>query len=161
MLLELATQAPERIGRAALVVPAGIAATPLGGMLRLTAGYLRYRLRPGDAASRATLRVLTGGAEPDELMVRATSLAFGGTELDTRVGVPATPERLASLAAPVLVLAGARDPMFPARRVLPRARVLFPSLAGTGTLAGAHLQDAEGIRAIAAHLEPFLLGGTR
>ena len=156
--LELAALAPDRIGRAALVVPSGIAATPLGGMLRLTAGYLRYRLRPGDAASRATLRVLTGGAEPDDLMVRATSLAFGGTELETRVAAPATPERLAALAAPVLVVAGDRDPMFPARRVLPRARVLFPNLAGAVTLPGGHLQDADGVRAIAAHLEPFLLG---
>ena len=158
VFLELASFAPERIARAALVVPSGIVATPIGTMLRLTAGYLRYRLRPSDAAARATLRVLTGGPEPDPLMVRATELAFSGTELETRTAPPATPERLAGLDAPVLVLAGERDPMFPAGRVLERVPVLFPNLAAAEALPGAHLQGPDGLRRLGERLGPFLTG---
>ncbi len=157
--LELAAHDPARIGRAALVVPSGIVGTPLGGMLRLTAGYLRYRVRPGDAAARSTLRVLTGGAEPDPLMVRATELSFSGTKLETRMAAPATREQVAGLAGPVLVLAGERDPMFPASRVLPRAREVFPTLVAAEALPSAHLQDAASIRVLGERLRPFLSGG--
>ena len=159
--LELAAFAPERVARAALVVPSGIVGTPIGGMLRLTAGYLSYRLRPSDGTARATLRVLTGGPEPDPLMVRATALAFGGTELETRTAPPAVPERLAGLTAPVLVLAGEHDPMFPARRVLERAPAIFPNLVAAEAIPGAHLQDADGVRRLGDRLAPFLLGGDR
>jgi pimeloyl-ACP methyl ester carboxylesterase len=158
--LELAELAPERIGRAALVVPSGIVATPLPAMLRLTAGYLGYRLRPGDERSRRTLRRLTGGGDPDPHMVRATSLSFGGTALESSMPPLATPARVAGLRAPMLVLAGARDPLFPARLVLPRARELFPTLVEAVTLPGAHLAGPDDIRVLAQHLEPFLLGGS-
>lgn len=157
--LELAARAPHRIDRAALVVPSGIVGTPIGGMLKLTAGYFGYRLRPGDARSRSALRVLTGGSEPDPLMVRATSLSFGGTRLETSMPPLATPERLAGLEAPVLVLAGAHDPLFPARLVLPRAKALFRNLAGAVELPGAHLPGPEDLRVLAANLGPFLLDG--
>lgn len=154
----LAALAPERIARAALIVPSGIVGPPIRGMLQLTAGYLAYRLRPGDARSRASLRVLTGGRDPDELMVRATSLSFGGTELETSMPPLATPERLSRLTAPVLVLAGARDPLFPARLVLPRARELFPALAGAVELPGAHLPGPRDLELLCEHLGPFLTG---
>ncbi len=157
--LELAALAPTRIARAALVVPSGIVGTPIGGMLKLTAGYFGYRLRPGDARSRSALRVLTGGPEADPLMVRATSLSFGGTKLETSMPPLATPERMAGLEAPVLVLAGAHDPLFPARLVLPRARELFPNLADTVELPGAHLPGPADLRVLAERLGPFLLGG--
>ena len=157
--LELAAHDPTRIGRAALVVPSGIVGTSLGGMLRLTAGYLRYRIRPGDAAARSTLMVLTGGTDPDPLMVRATALAFGGTKLETRMATPVTREQVAGLTAPVLVLAGERDPMFPARRVLPKAREVFGTLVAADALPSAHLQDETSVIHLAGKLEPFLLDG--
>ena len=157
-LLELVAAAPERIARAALVVPSGIVGTPIAGMLRLTAGYAAYRLRPGDARSRAALLTLTGGREPDPHIVRATSLSFGGTRLETAMPPLATPERVSGLRGPVLVLAGARDPLFPARLVLPRARALFPTLVGAVELPGAHLPGPEDLVLLAQHLEPFLLG---
>ncbi|MEW6225643.1 MAG: alpha/beta fold hydrolase [Chloroflexota bacterium] len=159
-LLELVALAPERIRRAALVVPSGMVATPLRATLLLAAGYFAYRLRPGDGRSRSTLRILTGGREPDELMVRATSLSFGGTELETSMPPLATSDRVAGLRAPVLVLAGARDPLFPAARVLPRARELFPTLVAAETLPGAHLPGPEDLRLLAAHLGRFLLPDT-
>lgn len=160
-LLELAALAPSRIERAALVVPSGIVGTPVAAVLRLTVGYLAYRLRPGDDRSRATLRLLTGGREPDDLTVRSTSLSFGGTALETSMPPLVTPVGVAGLAAPVLVLAGSRDPMFPARLVLPRARAVFPNLVGAVELPGAHLQGPDDLPVLAGHLGPFLLGGNQ
>lgn len=157
--LELAASSPNRIGRSALVVPSGIVGTPLPAMLKLTAGYLGYRIRPGDGRSRSTLRLLTGGREPEPLMVRATSLSFGGTALETSMPPLATPDRLADLRAPMIVLAGAHDPLFPARLVLPRARELFPTLVEAVTLPGAHLAGPDDVRVLARHLEPFLVEG--
>jgi pimeloyl-ACP methyl ester carboxylesterase len=158
--LELAARAPERIGRAALVVPSGIVGTPLRGMLRLTLGYLAFRLRPGDARSRATLRVLTGGRDPDPLLVRSTSLSFSGTALETSMPRLATRERLTGLSAPVVVLAGASDPLFPARLVLPRARAVFPNLVDAVELPGAHLPSPADLRILSDRLMPFLAGSS-
>ena len=98
ILLRLAAHRPARIGRAALVVPAGIADVPLGSMLALAAGYVSFLAirRPG--LVEATVKRLAG-PNPDPLVVESTELAFRGTRLDTEMPRNATVEELAGLAA--------------------------------------------------------------
>ena len=143
VFLRLAALAPERIDRAVLVVPAGIASIPVRSMLALAGGYLAYRALRRPALVEATVRRLAG-PHPDPLMVESTALAFAGTALDTEMPRLATPEEMRNLTAPVLVLAAERDPLFPPDRVLPRARELFQNVVATETLSGCHhiLDDA-------------------
>ena len=63
VLLRLAAAHPERIDRAVLVVPAGIADVPLGSMLKLAAGYLSYRAVARRSIVVSTVRP-TDGTEP-------------------------------------------------------------------------------------------------
>ena len=123
ILLRLAAHRPARIGRAAIVVPAGIADVPLGSMLALAAGYVSFLAirRPG--LVEATVRRLAG-PNPDPLVVESTELAFRGTRLDTEMPRNATVEELAGLAAP------GHGP----RR---RARSALPSRAGPASRARA------------------------
>ena len=93
VVLRLAALAPERIGRAILVVPAGIADVPLGSMLSLAAGYLGYRAIARRSFVESTVRRLSGG-DPDPLFVESTALAFRGTALDTEMPRNATTEEL-------------------------------------------------------------------
>lgn len=56
-----------------------------------------------------------------------------------------------------LVLAGERDPLFPPARVLPRARVLFPTLAAAEVIPGAgHILGADGVGVLGRRLDAFL-----
>jgi pimeloyl-ACP methyl ester carboxylesterase len=159
VLLRLAAAHPERIDRAVLVVPAGIADVPLGSMLKLAAGYLSYRAIPRRSIVAATVRQLTG-PDPDPLMVESTALAFRGTQLDTEMPRNATADELRGLSAPVMVFAGERDPLFRPARILPRARELFPSLVAAETLTGcAHILSETCSAALCARIGPFLVGG--
>ena len=159
VLLRLAAARPDRIDRAVFIVPAGIADVPVPSMLKLAAGYLGYRVVARPSVVEATVRLLAG-PDPDPLMVESTALAFRGTELDTEMPRNATPEELAGLSAPVMVIVGARDPMFRPERILPRARELFPNLASTHTLDGcAHILSPACAGALCDRIGPFLAEG--
>jgi pimeloyl-ACP methyl ester carboxylesterase len=159
VLLRLAAEHPERIDRAVLVVPAGIADVPLGSMLKLAAGYLSYRAVARRSIVISTVRQLTG-PNPDPLMVESTALAFRGTQLDTEMPRNATAEELRGLTAPVMVFAGEHDPLFPPARVLPRARELFRNLVAAETLTGcAHILDPTCATALCGRIQPFLVKG--
>jgi len=156
ILLRLAAHRPERIGRAALVVPAGIADVPLGSMLTLAAGYVSFLALRRPGLVEATVRRLAG-PNPDPLVLESTELAFRGTRLDTEMPRNATVEELAGLAAPVLVLAGEHDPLFPPERILPRSRELFSNLVGAEMLVGCrHIFDDPCAAAMAARIRPVL-----
>lgn len=160
VVLRLAALAPGRVGRAVLVVPAGIADVPLGSMLFLAAGYLGYRALPRRAFVESSVRRLSGG-DPDPLFVESTALAFGGTALDTEMPRNATPDELRDLTAPVMVIAGEHDPMFRPERVLPRVKALFPNLVAAETLPGcAHILTPACAEALSARIEAFLDGRT-
>ena len=158
VVLRLAALAPDRIGRAALVVPAGIADVPVGSMLSLAAGYLGYRAVRRRGLVESTVRRLSGG-EPDPLFVESTALAFRGTALDTEMPRNATPEELRGLTAPVMVITGEHDPLFRPDRVLPRATAIFPNLVAADTLPDcAHILGPECADRLAARIGPFLEG---
>jgi pimeloyl-ACP methyl ester carboxylesterase len=71
--------------------------------------------------------------------------------------VEATVEELAGLGAPVVVLAGEHDPLFPPARILPRARELFPNLVGAETLVGCrHILDDTCAAVMAERIRPLL-----
>ena len=158
VVLRLAGLAPERIDRAVLVVPAGIADVPLGSMLSLAAGYLGYRAIRRDAFVESTVRRLSGG-DPDPLFVESTALAFRNTALDTEMPRNATADELRGLRAPVMVIAGEHDPLFRPDRILPRATAIFPNLVGAETLPGcAHILGPGCADKLAARIGPFLSG---
>ena len=91
--------------------------------------------------------------------MESTELAFRGTRLDTEMPRKATVEELAGLVAPVMVLAGEHDPLFPPARVLPRARELFPNLVGAETLVGCrHILDDACASVMAERIRPLLAG---
>ena len=156
VFLRLAALAPDRIDRAVLVVPAGLTEVPLRSMLSLAAGYLGYQFAGRRGLVEATVRQLAG-PNPDPLMVESTALAFRGTALDTEMPRLVAPDELRGLTAPVIVIAGERDPLFPPVRVLPRAREVFANLAAAETLPGcAHILSTACATALCDRIRPFL-----
>lgn len=155
VLLRLAELAPERISRAALVVPSGIVNSPVPAMLRLAASYGLYRLRPSRARAASVTSLLAHG-RADDLMVESVERSFGGTKLETEMPRLARAEDLAAFRGPVIVIAGEHDPLFPPDRVLPAARSLFPNLEAASVLTGSgHIPSPEAAARLSARLIMF------
>jgi pimeloyl-ACP methyl ester carboxylesterase len=131
--------APERASRAALVSPAGIAASPfLRMLLEVGPPTLLYRLRPTEERlRRAAMALFTEPGDPAFIpAVQQLGAALRHLRLDADLPRRATEEELAGFGGPVAVFASEEDALFPARAVLPRAREIFPNLALAESLEG-------------------------
>jgi pimeloyl-ACP methyl ester carboxylesterase len=124
--------APERVSRAVLVSPAGIAAGPFLRMLVEIGGpTLLYCLRPTEERlKRAAMPLFTEPEDPAfGPAVRQLGAALRHLRLDADLPRTATEEELRGFGGPVAVFASEEDALFPARAVLPRAKEIFPNLA--------------------------------
>jgi pimeloyl-ACP methyl ester carboxylesterase len=154
--------APERISRAALVSPAGIAAGPF---LRILAEIgpptLLYRLHPTEERLRRAARLLF--TEPEDpafgAAVRQLGAALRHLRLDADLPRTATEEELAGFGGPVAVFASEEDALFPARAVLPRAREIFPNLALAEVLEGCRHVPSKAVLSRVNERILALLGG--
>ena len=129
--------APERVSRAALVSPSGIAAGPLRRMLAEVAlPMLLYRLRPTRERLLRAARPILTEPEEDDLAVRQLGAVYRHVRLDAGLPRIATRKELEGFGGPVAVFAAEEDVFFPAGAVLARAREVFPNLVHAECLSG-------------------------
>lgn len=154
--------APERVSRAALISPAGIAAGSIPQMLASVAlPMLLYRLRPTEERLlRAARPLLT---EPEDLAfgpaVRQLGAVYRHLRLDAGLPRMATKEELGDFGGQVAVFASEKDAFFPARAVLLRAREIFPNLALAELLEGCrHIPSKAGLGRVNERVLAFLAG---
>jgi pimeloyl-ACP methyl ester carboxylesterase len=154
--------APERVCRAALVSPAGIAASPLLRMLlEIGPPTLLYRLRPTEERlKRAAMPLFTEPEDPAfASAVRQLGTALRHLRLDADLPRTATEEELRGFGGPVGVFASEEDALFPARAVLPRAREIFPNLALVEPLEGCrHVPSMAVLGRVNERILAFLAG---
>jgi pimeloyl-ACP methyl ester carboxylesterase len=154
--------APERVSRAALVSPAGIAAGPVLRMLvGVAVPMVLYRLRPTEEhLLRAARSLLT---EPEDPYfgpaVRQLGAVFRHLRLDAGLPRMATEDELGGFGGPVAVFASEEDAFFPARVVLPRAREVFPNLALAESLEGCcHIPSKASLGRMSERVLAFFAG---
>jgi pimeloyl-ACP methyl ester carboxylesterase len=154
--------APERVCRAALVSPAGIASDPFWRILvEIGIPTLLYRLRPTEERlRRAAMRLYTEPEDPTFTpAVRQLGAALRHLRLDADLPRTATEEELRGFWGPVAVFASEGDVFFPARVVLPRAREIVPNLALTEILEGCrHVPSKEALALVNERILAFLAG---
>jgi pimeloyl-ACP methyl ester carboxylesterase len=154
--------APERVSRAALISPAGIAAGRIPQMLASVAlPMLLYRLRPTEERLlRAARPLLTEPEDPAfDPAVRQLGAVYQYLRLDAGLPRMATKEELEDFLGPVAVFASEKDAFFPARAVLPRAREIFPNLALAELLKGCrHIPSKAGLGRVNERVLTFLAG---
>ena len=154
--------APERVSKAALVVPSGIVAVRASRMLgEVAATLLLYRLRPThERLLRAARPILTEPEDPAfGLAVRQIGAAYRHLRLDAGLPRRASKEELANFRGPVAVYASEEDAFFPARAVLPRAREIFPNLALAESLGGCrHVPSKAALGRVNERVLAFLAG---
>lgn len=132
--IRLAVHAPERIEKLALLVPAGLVnGHAWAGMSKLMWPMMMWRMFRSEARFKKFASNLLTTLDDDWLPYLHD--AFRSFNMDMRVPKLATPEELARLTAPVLVIAGDQDYSFPGDKAIPRAKQLFPTLVATELVA--------------------------
>lgn len=157
IILRTAACAPERVSRAVLLVPSGIANGPLWGMIsEILLPMLLYRVTGRqDLLLRAIGPMFT--EEPEDDVVELCGAVFRNVKLETRMPKDASPEELANFTAPTLLIAAEDDIFFPAHRVVPRTREIIPNLVAAETLPGSgHYPSREGLEFINQRILEFL-----
>ncbi|WP_435124036.1 alpha/beta fold hydrolase [Halobaculum sp. D14] len=134
IILRTAALAPERIERAALVVPAGFGIGPLLPMLKVGLPAILYRFLGSDWLLDLVLSEMVTQAEADPVVRETIAASLRHVELE-REFPEADAAELEAFTAPVAVFAAENDPFFPPDAIIPRARDRVPDLTETEVLA--------------------------
>lgn len=127
VLVKAMCEAPEKIEKAALYVPAGLHNAPAVKSIAMLAPMLAYWATHQEKWLKKALMpmaVSAEGIDPDTFETAKRSIE--GAKV--KMGMPSNAKAAAlrKCTMPVLVMAGEKDCLFPARGVLPRAKKLLP-----------------------------------
>ncbi|MCK5346013.1 MAG: alpha/beta hydrolase, partial [Candidatus Heimdallarchaeota archaeon] len=134
--IRLATVAPKKINKLSLFVPSGIAKGSKKDQLKLMIPYFRYKLRPTDQNLMKLCSTLM--TRFDEQRVELLQAIFTHMNINPVMPRPAHTGELDNFLAPTLIMAAKNDILFPAARVIPRAKEIFPNLIYTEIIEGLH-----------------------
>lgn len=128
IILRTAAFAPERISKAVLFVPSGIATGSISRMIiKIFIPMFMYQLFPTDKRLLKAVSPLFSG-DVDEIAVEVTGAVYLHYKLETKMPRLTSEEELKNYNAPTLVLAGEKDIFFPAEKIIPRAKEIIPNL---------------------------------
>jgi pimeloyl-ACP methyl ester carboxylesterase len=137
ILLRTAAYAPERISQAVLLIPSGIVSIPTSTMLfDLLVPLVLYRLAPNRDRLLRVLRPMFLNEPIPEEVIEITEAVFRHVHIEPEMPRNVTGEEMARFTAPILVLAGEKDRLFPAQQVIARARQVFPNLVAADIIPG-------------------------
>jgi len=136
IILRTAAFAPERISKAVLFVPSGIATGSISRTIfKIFIPMLMYQLFPTDKRLLKAVSPMFSGAV-DEFTVEVTGAVYLHYKHETKMPRLTTEEELKNYTAPTLVLAGEKDIFFPAEKIIPRAKEIIPNLIAAECLKG-------------------------
>jgi len=128
VLAKLMCNAPEKVEKSVLIVPSGINnAFPIS-TVKMMMPLLKYKLTKNEKYIKETALFM---ALKEEILDKDTldMLKDSLDHVKTKVGMPSNVnERLMQQCkAPTLIMAGEKDCLFPAKKVLPRAKRIIPN----------------------------------
>lgn len=155
IVLRTAAVAPNRIDRAALVVPAGFGTGSLVSMMRIGLPAMCYRFIPRERLLNFTLDEIVTESNPDPVVRDTIAASFRYVHLE-REFPSATATELAGFSAPVAVFAGENDPFFPPEKIVPHSTELLPTLRKTVILSNEkHIVSQTAQRRITEKIRQF------
>ena len=135
IVLRAAAVAPERIDRAALVVPAGFGTGSLVSMMRVGLPAILYRFLGFEWLLVRVLTSMVTQPDPDPVVRETIAASLRHVKLE-REFPGATADELGGFTAPVTLFVAENDPFFPPDAIVPRARFRLPNLSKTVILDG-------------------------
>ena len=135
ILLNLAAYAPEKIGKAILVVPSGFASPPLLPLLtQIGLPMILYLVTHSRAWLVRSLSALY--PEPAENFVEVSGAVYNCLKVEARMPRSIHRQNLVDFQAPTLVLAAEHDILFPPSSVVRLSREVIPNLVAAEVIAG-------------------------
>jgi pimeloyl-ACP methyl ester carboxylesterase len=155
ILLDTASIAPERISRAALMAPAGLAQVPfLSRAFKFFFPCLLYRCFPSHKRLIDTVKPLAG--KTDDFSLQVFDATFRHVKLNLVPPGPFDKETLAGFTAPTLLFLAKSDIFIPVEPTLRRAKELLPNLMAVEVFEGPHIPPRSTWQANAERIESFL-----
>ena len=157
IILRTAAFAPERISKAVLFVPSGIATGSISRMLfKIIIPMFLYQLFPTEKRLLKAVSPMFSG-DVDEITVEVTGAVFLHYKLETKMPRLTSEEELKNYNAPTLVLAGEKDIFFPAEKIILRAKEIIPNLIAAECLKGeGHFPSIKNLKYINERILRFL-----
>ena len=137
ILLRAVAYAPECVGKAVLFIPSGLVSIPISSMLYMLWWMGLYRLAPSRRWLERLLWPIVKDEPVDEELLEITEAVFRNVHIESEMPKNVSRAELSRFKAPVLVLAAERDGLFPADKVVKRAREVFPHLVAAKVFPGA------------------------
>lgn len=157
IILRTAAYTPDRVSKAVLVVPAGIAAPSIYKILRkIVIPMIVYRFAPSKERLRKVIEPMST-EELDGFFEDATGAILRNVRLETKMPKYTTEEELKGFDAPTILFSAENDIFFPSQKINPRAENIIPNLVAIHTLAGErHVLSLHALRAINEQIVEFI-----
>ena len=161
ILLNAMVCIPERIEKAVLFIPSGFVSMPArvmwGGFIL---PLIRYTLAPNDRNLEGLLRPIFGKYPVDPEVVESSRMTFQHVRIEPNMPKNVSRQELERCRAPVLVLPGESDLLFPAQDVIRRAKEVIPNLAAAEAIPDTpHYLTPPAREWLCARVERFVSGG--
>jgi pimeloyl-ACP methyl ester carboxylesterase len=160
ILLNAMVRIPGRIEKAVLAIPSGfvsISARVMWGGFILP--LVLYTLAPNDRNLEGLLRPVFGEYPIDPEAVEASRMTFRHVRIEPNMPKNVSRKELEGCRAPVLVLPGEHDLLFPAQSIIRRAKEIIPNLAAAEAIPDTPHWLMPGARAwLCARAKRFLMG---
>lgn len=155
IILRMGSLAPERIERAALVVPAGFGTGPIIPMLKVGLPAILYRFLGTEWLLDHLLTTMVTRSDPGAIVQETIAASLRHVKLE-REFPSATADEIDGFAAPVELYVAEKDPFFPAETILSRARSRLPNVSKTERLSDEkHILSPEAQRKVTASIAEF------
>lgn len=151
MMLSLAKLFPERIEKAALLVPSGITHGALLPIItKMSIPLMRYYSSPSEEALGGIMERMS--SQDDEMWREFFNLMMSSYKMEMRPPKEYSRKELSGLRAPVYIFASNDDIFFPAERVFPKADKVFPAPPRKYLIKGHHLPSEATMKKVCAKI---------
>lgn len=138
MLLSLAKVHPEKISKAVLLVPSGIAHGPMIPIIwDMSIPFIKYYLHPSKKTLKGIMNTMV--SEGDDLWCEFLNLMMSSYKMEMRAPREYKKDELLEFTAPVLIIASSEDVFFPDYKVFPKADAVFSGKIEKMKITGKHL----------------------
>lgn len=138
MMLSLAKVAPEKIEKAMLLVPSGIAHGPILPMMsKMAIPFMKYYFKPTPAALTGIVNVMV--SEGDDLWCEFLDLMMSSYKMEMRAPKEFSRKELEKFHSDLIIFASNDDIFFPAIKVFVKAEKIFNGKVETDLIEGKHL----------------------
>ena len=147
MMLSLAKIAPERIEKAMLLVPSGIAHGAIFPMIsKMMIPFVKYYFKPSKRTLRGILETMV--SESDELWCEFFDLMMSSYKMEMRAPKEYSKKELSEFHAPIIIFASNEDIFFPADKVFSKAEKIFSGDLQIHKIGGKHLPSGRTMTAV-------------